>query len=157
MTNTTSKSYYILIFTIFFMVTIFLVTEMFFGIRNFSNGHLVYQDFMLSDWLINYEAGFVRRGLIGQFLFILYNIKPHPIAYTIIVIYMGSFFLLIGVLIHIFKKNGWSLFVTIFPVCLAISFLGVRRDYLILLIYQEYFAGSICVLVDSVQILGLQQ
>ena len=27
-----------------------------------------------SDWLINYQGGFTRRGLIGEFLFILYEI-----------------------------------------------------------------------------------
>ena len=36
------------------------------GIFILYNKHDVGNDSSLSDWLINYSGGFVRRGLIGQ-------------------------------------------------------------------------------------------
>lgn len=120
--------------TIFGLTICFLLTELFFGARLFFEGYPSYESMIISDWLINYEGGFVRRGLIGQFLIESYKIIPHPIAYTILTIYFTSLAVLLGIIYHVFKKNGWSLFISIYPVCISISFLGVRRDYLILIL-----------------------
>lgn len=120
--------------TIFGATLCFLLTELFFGTRLFFEGYPSYESMIISDWLINYEGGFVRRGLIGQFLLELYKVIPHPIAYTILTIYFSSLVVLLRIIYHIFKNNGWSLFIAIFPVCISISFLGVRRDYLMLIL-----------------------
>jgi hypothetical protein len=106
-----------------------------------------YSSFEVSDWLINYEGGFVRRGLIGQILYILYQIHPYPIRYAIVILYMAGFGLLSWILVRIFKKEGMSVFILPFTICLYYSFacdlLWTRRDYwalvIALLIYYSYF------------------
>ena len=53
-------------------------------------GDYGYQTFQISDWMINYEGGFVRRGLIGQILWTIYQCHPYPIVYAIACIYYLS-------------------------------------------------------------------
>ena len=45
---------------------IYVLALIFFGIFFLYSKHDVGNDSSLSDWLINYEGGFVRRGLIGE-------------------------------------------------------------------------------------------
>ena len=45
---------------------IYVLALIFFGIFFLYSKHDVGNDSSLSDWLINYEGGFVRRGLIGR-------------------------------------------------------------------------------------------
>ena len=123
-----------LILLTFITVSIFLFLELFLGFRVFLRGGLSYDSMMLSDWFINYEGGFVRRGLIGEIFLELFRIVPYSIINTIIAIYLGSLCTLLYILYHVFKKNGWSFFISIFPVCIFISFLGVRRDYIMLIL-----------------------
>ena len=47
---------------------IYVLTLIFFGIFFLYSKHDVGNDSSLSDWLINYEGGFVRRGLIGEII-----------------------------------------------------------------------------------------
>ena len=105
----------------------------------FQNGWIPYDSMLLSDWLINYEGGFVRRGLMGELLLGLYNIIPHSIVYTIIGIYVISLMTLLYIICYVFRQNGWSLFIAVFPICIFVSFLGVRRDYLMLVICYFLF------------------
>ena len=36
-----------------------------------------YYDIVISDWMINYQGGFVRRGLVGELLYQIYGIRNH--------------------------------------------------------------------------------
>ena len=47
---------------------IYVYTLIFFGAFFLYSKHNVGNDSSLSDWLINYEGGFVRRGLIGELI-----------------------------------------------------------------------------------------
>ena len=47
---------------------IYVYALIFFGIFFLYSKHDVGNDSSLSDWLINYEGGFVRRGLIGEII-----------------------------------------------------------------------------------------
>ena len=47
---------------------IYVVMLIFFGVFFLYSKHDVGNDSSLSDWLINYEGGFVRRGLIGELI-----------------------------------------------------------------------------------------
>ena len=38
-----------------------------------------YKSFEISDWLINYEGGFVRRGVMGEIIYILYTYIPFSV------------------------------------------------------------------------------
>ena len=47
------------------------VTTILLAIENYNEYHA----YKIGDWLINYQAGFIRRGFFGEFLFILHDIS----------------------------------------------------------------------------------
>lgn len=118
-----------------------------------------YPSIEISEWLINYEGGFVRRGICGQLLYILYQFHPYPIRNVIVFFYIMGFLVISGVLFNLFKKEGWSIYIIPFPICLYYAFscnlLWTRRDYWVLLwaflIYYLYFkfikTGSLLILL----------
>lgn len=99
--------------------------------------------YQYGDWLINYSAGFVRRGLIGEFFLILNDI------FSISLQYIYSFFLIF--LLFIFYKKNFEILVKIkfnifFFIIIFSPFLfffillnhksGVRKEYLLLLLFS---------------------
>lgn len=94
-----------------------------------------YRSFEISDWLINYEGGFVRRGVMGEILHILYTCFPFSVKTAIGIIDCFTFVAIFALLI----KNCNYLKTSIFPFltvyCGAITTVGwYRRDFLILLL-----------------------
>lgn len=99
--------------------------------------------FQYGDWLINYSAGFVRRGLIGEFFLILNN------TFSLSLQYIYSFFL-IFLLCFFYKKNFEILiklkFNIFFLIIIFSPFLfffillnhksGVRKEYVLLLLFS---------------------
>lgn len=91
-----------------------------------------------SDWLINYQGGFVRRGLWGEFLLFLYNNFGIDIGHAIIFIVIASTVALILFTIYFFKKKGVSFF--LLPNILLLGIFAMhditsfRRDALMLLL-----------------------
>ena len=90
----------------------------------FSSIFLFYTKFMyptdwtISEWLINYEAGFVRRGLSGQLIFIFYEIfgiNIRLIAFAIISIMVGLFYLIFYSFIKNIKLNIFLVFLIYSP------------------------------------------
>lgn len=65
----------ILTYTFFFYCALLFLQLIYVFLLSISYDNYIqaFQDFTISDWLINYEAGFVRRGLCGQILFYLYK------------------------------------------------------------------------------------
>ncbi len=50
-----------------------VLTSLIFQISKFYSFYTEYSAWQYVDWLINYQGGFVRRGLIGEFLFQIHN------------------------------------------------------------------------------------
>lgn len=100
-----------------------------------------YTSFAGSDWLINYEAGFVRRGLDGQLLYWLYQLHPFSPILAVKHIVCVSSILLLMLTLRVFSREGWSLSVLPFCFCmLSILFLvEARRDTLMLLMAYGVF------------------
>lgn len=113
----------------FLIATIMNIINIVIGFRAFLKGHYMYSDMLISEWLINYAGGFVRRGLTGQLLLFYYHVNPHEIINTIVFIYIVGLITLIALLIKVFKEEKWSPYIIVFPICISISFLGARRDY----------------------------
>lgn len=67
-----------------------------------------YTSWALSDWLINYQGGFVRRGIVGEILYQCYQWQPYPVRDAILLICLMGFGLLVLLLVHVFRKEGWS-------------------------------------------------
>lgn len=99
-----------------------------------------YTHFGISDWLINYQGGFVRRGVIGEVLYQLYQIHPFSIKNAIIIIDLLAFIAFIVLSICAFIKERWSILPILFPLISTNSgIVGYRRDFLILIIVYGIF------------------
>ena len=128
------------IIIIFFFLLI--INYLFFNYRILSreNGYI------LGDWILNYNGGFVRRGLIGHLFFNIsktFNISIINITYVFSsFIYISSLFLFYRIL----KKNTSNILILIF-IFLPSTFLFVffdpltagRKEILILFFFLIYF------------------
>lgn len=98
-----------------------------------------------SEMLLNYHGGFVRRGLLGEVLFILRQIIPLNVADLVLLLYYGGFFLLVWLLLRLCVKHGWSAYLLPFPVFLYLYLcdpyiMAGKRDCIILLMsYLGFF------------------
>lgn len=118
----------------FCSIIIFVLIELFFGIRAFFLDGYSYKDMLISEWLINYEGGFVRRGLCGQvILMACQTFSLNPVS-IIVAIYLLSLLGLYYLLYDSMKTCSISPFVIVFPICILTIFLGCRRDYIALII-----------------------
>ena len=124
----------------FYLILIFLLSVLL-----LSQKFLYPTDWTTSEWLINYQGGFVRRGLIGEFLLIIHDISAINLRY--LVFYFEITILLIFLLL-IFKflqniyLNNLLIFLFFCPVFLiyplAENEVLVRKEYLLLSIYLFY-------------------
>ena len=124
----------------FYLILIFL-----FSVLLLSQKFLYPTDWTTSEWLINYQGGFVRRGLIGEFLLIIHDISAINLRY--LVFYFEITILLIFLLL-IFKflqniyLNNLLIFLFFCPIFLiyplAENEVLVRKEYLLLSIYLFY-------------------
>ena len=90
--------------------------------------------FGYSEFLINYEGGFVRRGFLGQLLYYscdTLNIDPSSF---IIIISVVSFFLVFSYFYLIFKKSDYCWWILFSPLFCASTLDIIRKDYLLYLI-----------------------
>lgn len=137
----------VFVLMIILIVGAFLVGLYAFIVESPNSCFWEYSSFEISDWLINYSGGFVRRGLIGQLLYLVYQIHPYPVRYAILMLYVIGFLLVSWMLVRLLKKRGLSVFILPFTICLYYSFtcdlIWTRRDYWSLLIafaiYYQYF------------------
>lgn len=118
------------------------VYYVFFLICLFSKLMIINQEynysFDITEWLINYQGGFVRRGLKGEILLLLYKkfaIKP----YTVVSILCNTSFIILSfILARKFLNKGYSIFVLPFVFFMgnAIINYGIMKiDSLLLLIF----------------------
>lgn len=95
-----------------------------------------YQSWEISEWLINYQGGFVRRGIIGQLLWTLEQWFPFDVRVAITVLCIISTLIILYVIVRIFMKQGWALLIipTGFGLGFTMFSTWARRDYLSLLL-----------------------
>ena len=87
-----------------FYIFIYLSILFLFSIFFLYQKHDVANDSTISEWLINYEGGFTKRGLIGQLSIYLSNfflIKLRDSIFILQALLIGTYFLLI----YYFLKN----------------------------------------------------
>ena len=106
-------------------------------LNTLSNKIYLDDSWTIGEWLINYQGGFVRRGLLGEGIYLLCNvIKISPI-YVIWLISISSSYLLVKLTIFEAKNKVSSLFLLspgIFLATIIGDFL-IRKDLLLLLIF----------------------
>jgi hypothetical protein len=99
-----------------------------------------YRSWQLSEFLINYQGGFVRRGIIGEPLLFLSRRFHINLEWTVKIISLLLFVLTCTFFIRAFHKRGYPLY--LLPLCffmgssVLFSYYGtwVRKDFLMILI-----------------------
>ena len=87
-----------------FYIFTYLTILFFFSVFFLYQKHQVANDSTISEWLINYEGGFTKRGLVGQLSIYLSNffiIKLREAIFILQTLMVGVYF----VLIYQFLKN----------------------------------------------------
>ena len=103
--------------------------------------HASYQSWEISEWLINYEGGFVRRGLTGQLLWSLEQWFPYDIRVALMGICIIASAVFLCLILRVFKKEGWSLLIIPTGFCLGFTLFNLwgRRDYISLMLTFSLF------------------
>lgn len=92
----------------------------------------------ITEWLINYQGGFVRRGLRGEIVYQLnhyFDLDPYTVITIITTI---AFLLLVTFLVRGFLQRGYPIFILPFVIFLGNPILNnywMRADSMILLIF----------------------
>lgn len=135
MDNYNKKAYYTnkILTMIFFSIICFVALYSFIYIPE-------YETFQISDWMINYQDGFVRRGFIGEILLLANNIHTYNLRYTVLFIELIFYIWFFYIIFRIFLKYKWSLLGAMFLIaCNTTSIAVYRRDFMMLcLCYFSY-------------------
>lgn len=101
--------------------------------------------YIAADWLINYQGGFVRRGLLGEIFYQINNILKFEILYVIYffnIIVIILFFYLLYKIIKNSLSNDLFLIYCLLPTTIFFTFFDPlaigRKDYLITISYFAY-------------------
>ena len=68
----------------FLLITGFVLVWLYYSLHSFVS-HIMSNPFNIGEWLVNYEAGFVRRGLLGSFTLAisdLFSASPSFVAFV---------------------------------------------------------------------------
>ncbi len=118
--------YYLFIFILF----IILINELIHGYQK--------ESWQITEMLINYRGGFVRRGLLGEIFWQLnynFNLSPYN---TILFVCTISYLVFIILFVKIFKKKGYPIFILPFVFFLGgpiINDFIIRKDVIIILLF----------------------
>ena len=102
------------------------------------NSIYTFQFFDFSDLFINYQGGFIRRGLLGEIFYHFYlkGINPVYLAYIISLL---SYVVIVVYMIRNFRKHGYAL--EFLPISFLLGGIGIfglaffRRDFIIMCIF----------------------
>ena len=127
----------------YFQIYVFVL--IFFGVFFLYSKHDVGNDSSLSDWLINYEGGFVRRGLIGELITNFSTMMSFKLRDSILIFqlffFISYYFLVILFCKSLFKNRLiilaiFSPIFILYPVA-EIEVLG-RKELIIFMIFLSY-------------------
>ena len=124
---------------------IYLFTLLIFSIFFLYTKHQVGSDSTISEWLINYEGGFTKRGLIGQISIFTARVFDQDLRW-IIFLYQSAFcfiyFILIFKLLSPLKYDRLNLLVVFSPIFLLYPVAEIevlaRKEVIIFTLYLIY-------------------
>lgn len=100
---------------------------------------------IIGDWLLNYQEGFIRRGLSGYLMINLSQLFNTPLNFTVMWIQVGIYLAYMGVLLFILKNKKitfWYLLLLVSPVTLLFPVLepetAGRKEIILFLIFGLY-------------------
>lgn len=130
------------------LLFVLFVIALFYRFLNQLFANYEYGTYEMSEFLINYQGGFVRRGLLGEILFFFAKNFNIDVQTTIKIICVITYFLVCGFFVRHFIKKRYTLY--LLPLCFFCGALVVehvfwiRKDNLmlcffiaILLIWQK--------------------
>ncbi len=91
----TSQNFYIKIY----LITLFIFAS-YFLFQKYNNS----VEWTISEWLINYQGGFTRRGLIGEIIFYISKLTSSTLRETILVFQILSYFFYYYLIFKFIKK-----------------------------------------------------
>ena len=131
------KKNYFLLFFIVFLST--------FSLLKVFNNAVNLDTYEYGEWLINYQSGFIRRGLSGEIIFQLSKIFNNnlQLAYFVILsIICLMFYRLNYILLKNIKFNFFTILVLFSPLLyfffIIINGVGIRKEILLFLFYLWY-------------------
>ena len=93
---------------------------------------------VITEWLINYQGGFVRRGLTGEVLLQICSLWNIPIVWLVVGVYFIGVLILTGILIKVSRKIPGLLYLLPYPIFLYVfagfRLLIARRDAWLLIL-----------------------
>ena len=135
------KNYFLLIF--------FVILSVFALLRILDNA-LQLDAWQYGEWLINYQNGFVRRGLIGEGIYLISRIFNNNLQITFIIIISAIvifYYYLNYQLLKNIKHNFLTYLIIFSPLFyiffIVISKIGIKKE-LILYIYYLIYLISLC-------------
>ena len=102
-----------------------------------------YEGYVIGDWLINYQAGFVRRGLTGQLIIALsdlIHLKMNMVVFAIQLLFYLAYSVILYFLIYKKEITGWFLVLLLSPVTLLFPILGAagRKEMILFFLFGLY-------------------
>lgn len=132
-------------------------------VKSIFNG-FAKESWNITEFLINYQGGFVRRGLLGEIILYAHHsigISPYVLILSISIL---AYIMLVWFFVSSFAKKGYTLFILPFVFFLGNPILNdfwVRKDALIMLLFISiiYFSTKksnlYLILVNILFIIGL--
>ena len=90
---------------IYYFLFCFILGSIFF--RDIYHGYSK-QSWNITEFLINYEGGFVRRGLLGQIILNIYHYAGIYPYYSILFISITAYLVLIWFFVRSFMRQGYT-------------------------------------------------
>jgi hypothetical protein len=134
----------------------YVLMLIFFGVFILYFKHDVGNDSSLSDWLINYSGGFVRRGLIGQIVIEFSNFFSFNLRDSILIFQLFSFIIYYSLVFLFLRKmiTNRLIVLTIFsPIFILYPIAEIeafgRKEIIIFLLIILYFLSNITNLITQ--------
>lgn len=148
---------------VFGMLFMLLVRRIIDTVR-FFDGTDIYGFWGISEYMINYQGGFVRRGVVGELLYQIFKIHPYNFPVAILWIDIVALAVLLTIAFYVFYKKHW---IAILPLTIIYNnIIWYRRDFMMMIVafaifyflfqyfYKKRLISIVCfILLSSVSIL----
>lgn len=91
-----------------------------------------YRSYAITDWLINYQSGYVRRGLLGELIFHVSKATELSPVFFILLFSTSSFIIVTYLLFKQLKKRDICWWILPLNICLS-GAVFLRKDYICIL------------------------